>query len=549
MVGTTVATAVAQVIEERSSAVFGLMGNGNAHVVAYLTARGSGYTSVRHEAGAVAAAHAYFLATGRIATATTTYGAGFTNTMTALAEARLARIPLVLVTGDAPAAARRWWDVDQWGAARALDVSTLHVTAQDAAAVTAQAFDQARRERTPVVLAIPFDLATSPSPAPVEDDERAGEPTAADDPPVALPAAEDLTEAVRLLSAAERPLVLAGRGAHLAGAREGLTELGDALGAVFATSVMADGLIDSPFTLGVAGGFSREPVADVIAAADVVLVVGMSLNDFQMRQGTLLAGAQHVIQVDIAFDPTHRQVTRYLRGDGAATVEALRDLLPRDHRPARWRSELEPARLAPAAEAAEHHEVCADGRLDPRAVALRLGELLPANRCIVQDGGHFIGWLPGRVTVPDPGAMLLVGTAYQTIGLGFASGVGAAVGRPNDTIALITGDGGGLMALADLVSFVRTARSAVVVVFNDAAYGAELHQYGAAGLDETGMVIDEVDFAALGRAVGAQAHTITALDQLDVLARWVADGAEGVLVLDVAISRDVVADFIRPIGR
>ena len=62
---------------------------------------------------AVAAAHAHVLAGGAVATATTTYGAGFTNSLTSLAEARLARVPLVLIAGAGPDAGPRWWDVDQ----------------------------------------------------------------------------------------------------------------------------------------------------------------------------------------------------------------------------------------------------------------------------------------------------------------------------------------------------------------------------------------------------------------------------------------------------
>src|SRR5690606_14835925 len=85
---------------------FGLMGNGNAHLIEHLAQVGVPYTAVRHEAGTVAAADAYTRVSGRLAIATTTYGAGFTNTLTALAEAAQARTPMLVVVGDAPSAAR-----------------------------------------------------------------------------------------------------------------------------------------------------------------------------------------------------------------------------------------------------------------------------------------------------------------------------------------------------------------------------------------------------------------------------------------------------------
>ncbi len=101
------------------------------------------------------------------------------------------------------------------------------------------------------------------------------------------------------------------------------------------------------------------------------------------------------------------------------------------------------------------------------------------------------------------------------------------------------------MALADMETFIRTARSGLVVVFNDAAYGAELHQYGARGLDKTAMLIDEVDFAALGQAFGAQSIKAGSLADLDRVRQWVEAGAEGVFVLDIPVSQTEVAPYMR----
>src|SRR5699024_12449232 len=101
---------VAHTLPAHVTAVFGLMGNGNAYfLVALLTSTSANYTPVRHEAGAVGAADAPVRTSGRIAAATTTYGAGFTNTLTALAEAAQANVPLVLVVGDEPTSGPRPW--------------------------------------------------------------------------------------------------------------------------------------------------------------------------------------------------------------------------------------------------------------------------------------------------------------------------------------------------------------------------------------------------------------------------------------------------------
>ena len=157
-----VAAIVADVVAERAGHLFGLMGNGNVHLISRLTRRGFPFTSARHESATVAMADGYYRATGNIAAATTTYGAGFANAYTTLAEARIARIPLLLVVGDAPSTGPRPFDIDQAKAAEAAGVVTLVAGPGNAEAITHRAFDLALQTVQPVVLAIPYDLATAP---------------------------------------------------------------------------------------------------------------------------------------------------------------------------------------------------------------------------------------------------------------------------------------------------------------------------------------------------------------------------------------------------
>src|SRR5690606_21978674 len=88
------------------------------------------------------------------------YGAGFTNTLTALAEAVQARVPLVLVVGDEPTSGPRPCDVDQIALASAVGARTYTVGHADAAATTIIAIEHALTYRVPVVLAIPYDVAS-----------------------------------------------------------------------------------------------------------------------------------------------------------------------------------------------------------------------------------------------------------------------------------------------------------------------------------------------------------------------------------------------------
>jgi len=130
---------------------------------------------------------------------------------------------------------------------------------------------------------------------------------------------------------------------------------------------------------------------------------------------------------------------------------------------------------------------------------------------------------------------------------------GAARGKPESTVVLATGDGGGLMALADLETAVRVAAGrGIAVVWNDAAYSAEVTLYGRAkGLSLDPMLIPEVDFAALGEAVGAEGVVVRTLEDLDRLGAWVAEPAASrrFLVLDCRISGEIVAPYQQEIIR
>ncbi|MEW2010147.1 thiamine pyrophosphate-binding protein [Microbacterium sp. NPDC078814] len=570
----SVSAHVALTLAQHVDAVFGVMGNGNAYFLDALeTQTDATFTAVRHEQGAVVAADAHFRASGRIAAGTSTYGAGFTNTITALAEAVQAHVPLVLVVGDEPTSGPRPWDVDQIALASAVGARTYTVGRTDAAATTVIAVEHALTYRVPVVLAIPYDVAAL---------EAGAVPTA---PAPRLPAplapcgdfAEGmLDEIAAALRDAERPFLLAGRGAWLAGAGEALGALAAQTGALTASSALGRGIFpDARYDLGVTGGFGAEGAMELVRTADVAVVFGASLNQFTMRFGDLFAPGTRVYQIDTAPAATHAHVGGFVRADARLAAEALVARLSSGHDfgdavglagaapdsggvsgadsavvPARpWRETVDVA----AARAYEPgDELAPDGRLDPRSAARRIAELLPEDRVVVSDGGHFIGWANMYWPVAAPDRMMMIGTAFQSIGQGWPSVVGAALARRDATIVLTSGDGGGLMAIADLESAVRAAGGrGMAVVWNDAAYGAEVNLYGLKGLAEGPMRIPEVDFAAFGAAVGAEGVVVRTLDDLDRLAAWSEEdpATRRFLVLDLRISGDVIAPYQQEIIR
>jgi acetolactate synthase I/II/III large subunit len=406
------------------------------------------------------------------------------------------------------------------------------------------AVEHAVTRRTPVVLALPYDLATREAGPAVSH--------AIAHPEVVVPDPADLDAVVELLVSAERPYLLAGRGAWIAGAGSALGELAELTGAITSTTALGRGIVPRlEFDLGVTGGFGAEQAMALVTTADVIVVFGAALNQFTTKFGELFGDETVVVQVDVADSATNPRVTRFVRGDAARVAESLVEKLRiRGAASSGWRDSipLEPLR---------HYEpgtgLAPDGRLDPRSVAARIAELLPDDRVVVTDGGHFLGWVNMFWPVAAPDRMMTIGTAYQSIGLGFHSVAGAARGKPESTIVLATGDGGGLMALADLETAVRVAAGrGIAVVWNDAAYSAEVTLYGRVkGLALEPMLIPEVDFAALGEAVGAEGVIVRAIEDLDRLASWAAEptGSRRFLVLDCRISGEIVAPYQQEIIR
>ena len=544
----SVSAHVAATLATHIDHVFGLMGNGNAWFLDAIERDTSAtFTAVRHEAGAVVAADAYHRACGRLAAATATYGAGFTNTLTALAEAVQAHVPLVLVVGDEPTSGPRPWDVDQIALAAAVGARTYTVGRTDAAATTVIAIEHALTYRVPTVLAIPYDVATREA-GPIPAAVAPVLPAPLQPGPFARAAVDDLA---RALAGARRPLLVAGRGAWVSGAGAALGRLADSTGAVTATTALGRGVFPRPeYDLGVTGGFGAEGAMQLVRDADVAVVFGASLNQFTMRFGDLFAPGTRVVQVDTAPAATHPHVGGFIRGDAAVVADALATAVAQlDTAPSGWRESLDIAALR-TQQAGE--EFAADGRLDPRAVAAAIGELLPEDRVVVSDGGHFIGWANMYWPVASPDRMMMIGTAFQSIGLGFPSVPGAALARPTSTVVLTTGDGGGLMALADLESAVRVAGGrGLAVVWNDGAYGAEVNLYGLKGVAQGPMMIPDVDFAGLASAVGARGVVVRELADLAVLAEWAALPASDrpYLLLDLRISSSVIAPYQQEIIR
>jgi thiamine pyrophosphate-dependent acetolactate synthase large subunit-like protein len=519
--------------------VFGLMGSGNLAVTNAMRDAGARFYAARHEGGAICMADGYGRVSGRMAACSVHQGPGLTNAVTGLTEAAKSRTPLVVLAPETPSAALRSnFRIDQVGLVEAVGATAERVHGPATAAQdVARAVRRARVERRAVVLMLPLDVQAAECP---DGAPPAGGP-AFERP---APAPDAVRAAADVLSRAERPAIVAGRGAVLAGAGEALRVLGERCGAVLATSAVANGLFaGDPFDLGIAGGFASPLAARLLAEADAVIAFGASLNQWTTKHGTLPGPGATVVQVDLDAEAigAHRPVDLGVIGDAALAAQALLDALPHSTA-ARRTSEL-------AAEIAAHRwrdepfvPSAAPDVVDPRALSIALDDLLPAGRTVVVDSGAFMGWPSMYLRVPDAAGFVFP-QAFQCVGLALGNAIGAAIARPDRLTVAALGDGGALLALPEFETLGRLGLPLLVVIYDDAAYGAEVHHFAPMGEPVDLAQFPDTDFAALAEAAGCRGLTARSVDDLEGVRAWL-DVRDRPLVLDAKVDPAICGEWL-----
>jgi acetolactate synthase I/II/III large subunit len=174
-------------------------------------------------------------------------------------------------------------------------------------------------------------------------------------------------------------------------------------------------------------------------------------------------------------------------------------------------------------------------RIDPRALSIALDDLLPAERTVAVDSGNFMGYPSMYLSVPDEAAFCFT-QAFQSIGLGLASAIGAAVARPDRLAVAALGDGGALMGVSELETVVRLGIPMVVVVYDDEAYGAEVHHFGPDGDPLDTVRFPPTDIAAIGRGFGFEGVTVRSAGDLAAVRDWVDGPRERPLLIDAKVT-------------
>ena len=531
--------------------VFGVVGSGNFEVTNALRLAGVPFTAARHEGGAATMADAYSRMSGRVGVVSTHQGCGLSNAITGIGEAAKSRTPLIVLTADTQASAvRSNFKIDQDALARSVGAVSERIhSPATAVADTLRAFRTARNERRTVVLNLPLDVQSAPAPAA----HPSAHPAAIAAVQPVRPAAASVRRLAHLINAAERPVFVAGRGAR--NAREELLGLAAHAGALVATSAVANGLFQNDdFNLGISGGFSSPLSSGLIQGADLVIGWGCALNMWTMRHGHLISDGTAVVQVDVEDSAlgANRPVDLGVVGDAALTaadvLAELRTLQPEPSRKYRTAENAESIAERSRWNGVETPDLSGGGRIDPRVLSRELDAILPADRIVSIDSGNFMGYPSTYLRVPDEFGFCFT-QAFQSIGLGLSTAIGAAMARPDRLPVLGAGDGGFLMGISELETAVRLELPLVCIIYNDAGYGAEVHHFGANSPDGGGpgvgpavdlstVTFPDTDIAAIARGFGADAVTVRSVADLEEVRAWVRERPSRPLVIDAKIASD-----------
>lgn len=522
--------------------VFGVVGSGNFHLTDALTQGGARFVAARHEGGAATMADAYARMTGRVTALSVHQGCGLTNAMTGIAEAAKSRSPLLVLAAEADNPSSNFY-VDQEALARAVGAVPARVTSAETAVDEARAAAAtAVYERRTVLLNLPLAIQSLDAP---HHSGQTGLPAG----PVPTPPSEtDLIRLVRALTQADRPVFVAGRGARDKASATAVADLADLCGALLATSAVAKGLFhDHPWSLDVSGGFSSPTTADLIRGADLIVGWGASLNMWTMCHGRLVGEGATVVQVDDTRSAlgAQRELTFGVLGDVAETARAAGTALGRDTADTGgeasslgYRSDEVRRRIETSGRWRDvpFSDTSGEGLIDPRTLSLRLDDLLPTDRVIGVDSGNFMGYPSMFLSVPDEQGFCFT-QAFQSIGLGLATAIGAALARPDRLPVAALGDGGCLMAAAELDTVARLGLPMVVIVYNDDAYGAEVHHFGPGGFALDNVRFPSTDIAAIARGHGFTAVTVTQEADLAPVEHWLSGDRRTPLLIDAKVTR------------
>jgi acetolactate synthase I/II/III large subunit len=518
--------------------IFALIGDANLRLVGALDRDAKAKLCfARDEGAAVAMADGYAQVRNALGVASVTSGPGLTHAATSLLAASRMRTPIVVLTGDTPmqrpVGLQAMMNIDQRRFAEACEVAFQDL--RDPARLAddiAAAFDRARTRRTPVILNVPLDLQTMD----VASDWTYAPARSASRSPV-QPSPAAVAEVCAAIERSQKPLILAGRGAVWAGASTELERLGERIGALLGTTLLAKGFFrGNEWYLGGVGGYSVPNAMSLIREADLVLAFGAELGHFTTQANSLFQG-RAVARIDTDASPRELPAHITVAADAREAAQAFRAALGETRRTGFRTAETRQRLAAPWP---DDPPAPTDGLLDPRALMRDLGAALPEDADIVVGGGHFWSF-PALYLDPPKGGCFLCPLGAAAVGQALPFAIGVTMAAPDRPVIAVEGDGSLLMNIQELDTAARHRLPLALVIMNDEALSVEAIRLAIEGYNAGLAMYPTPDFAAIARGFGWSAATIIGGGDIGALIRghrW----RDGPLLIDARISRKIMVD-------
>jgi acetolactate synthase I/II/III large subunit len=433
----------------------------------------------RHEVAAGHAAEGYARTTRTLGVALATAGPGFTNILTSVANAYLDRTPVLYITGSSGLAEAETntlqSGLDQVGVATPITKWAHRITVPETIPrLVAQAVRLATSPPTgPVLLDMPMDVLG----ARVEEGSvTVSEKVLLDSRP--MPELRSIEEALRLLAAAARPVMMVGVGAYMSGAGEELRTFAEGTGTPVFSDFQAHGLLPSNHPL-YGGTFHK--MADLSRPderPDVVLAVGVRFGLFTLGMSDLVVPlASKIIHVEV--DPKEigrlRQVAVPILADPRETLRAMNAHAKSQNWPDRgcWQQMIRTAKTE-RTKRAEKDLNRTGPPIHPLQAVKAIVETIAEDAIVVGDGAEAYHWMNEVIRQNHPGSYITHGF-LGAVGFGLGLAIGAQVAHPQRQVLCLVGDGAIGFTIAEFDTMVRHQLPIVAVVMNNHSWAASQH--------------------------------------------------------------------------
>ena len=466
---------------------------------------------VRHEQGATHMADGYARATGKVGVAIATSGPGATNMVTGIATAMMDSSPIVCITGQVGSkliGSDAFQETDITGITLPITKHNYLVTAaEDVAPAIREAFAVARSGRPGPVL---VDITKDAQQGSCEVDWEAAEPHLSEALDDALPGDGELGDAIALINAAERPLILAGHGVMLSGAERQILAFAERAQIPIAVTLLGIGGVAAshPLNLGMMGMHGEAWVNNAIQEADLLIALGMRFDDRVTGNLRTYARTAKKIHVDIDRAELNKNVrvdVAIAQDLRAALDEWLPHVTPGDR--AAWLAHIDALRGDSAVR--DIQSLPDDGHLYAAHVINDIWRLTKGEALVVTDVGQHQMW-EAQYYKHNRSRSLITSGGLGTMGFALPAAIGAKIACPDAEVWVVVGDGGFQMTMPELATLVQEKLDINICIINNGYLGM-VRQWQEFFYDKryAATPITGPNFAKLADAFGIAATTVT----------------------------------------